>query len=217
MTTPKSLLRALRDLSIALAGLILAVATRAGGWAAIVTWGIWGAWFASGVVAWQLSHRYLPSHPLRAVIALEWKVRLLYASSSVLPFAGMFITLGFLSAKFSEASEKYWFGAASGFILAGLSAALISPGKDKDWIADHIEAVFQKEYEQKFFQVDISGRPIAGSMTGGAIWHPHGMEGEAIYEEDYDDSGVRVEGWDFSNRRSRARTLEHGLKNPNSV
>ncbi|MEU8838483.1 hypothetical protein AB0D97_05015 [Streptomyces roseus] len=155
----------------------------------------------------------LPENPVRGVKALEGEVGLLYSSLSILPFAGVFLGLGILSSRFSDTSEKYWFGAASGFILGGISAALIQPGKSMDWMAHRVETAFQNAYNQKFYVLDDDGKPILEDSPDEAIWSPRGVENEALSEVDYDDDEAgRVEGWDFKNRRARARTLERGLK-----
>lgn len=213
MTTLADLWRASRDLLVALAGLVLAICTRTGGVAANSAWEAWGLLFLSGLACRIVANNSLPENPVRAVKALEGEVGLLYSSLSILPFAGVFLGLGILSSRFSDTSEKYWFGAASGFILGGISAALIQPGKSMDWMDHRVENAFQKAYAQKFYVLDDDGNPIPEDSPDEAIWSPRGVENEALSEVDYDDAEAgRVEGWDFKNRRARARTLERGLK-----
>ncbi|MCA6095528.1 hypothetical protein LE181_25605 [Streptomyces sp. SCA3-4] len=211
------MLRAIRDLVIALLGLTLAIATRAGGNSAKTSWIIWGCWIFIGAVALCISHWCLPNgdnrharNPKLGLWALETEVLFLHAPAAILLFTGAFYGLGQLTANLSENTEKYWFGAASGFILAGLSAAIINPGKDIHWVENHVKKRLGKAFKKYFGRRDDHGTLLRKTVH--SRWQPDGIESHALDLKNYDDqSGRRVSGWRWKYRRYRCETLIAGL------
>lgn len=217
MTSIGQVLRAIRDLVIALLGLALAIAARAGGSPAKTLWIIWGCWIFIGVASFCVSHLCLPNsdnrpvrNPKLGLWALETEVLFMHAPVATLLFTGAFYGLGLLTANLSENTEKYWFGAASGFILAGLSAALINPGKDIHWVENHVEKRLGKTFKKYFGRRDNHGTLLRKTVQ--SRWQPDGIESHALSLKNYDDqTGRRVSGWRWKARRYRCATLIAGL------
>jgi hypothetical protein len=213
-------MRAIRDLAIAILGVLLAIATREGGGAERTAWIILGTCFVIGAIGAILSRVWLPSGKNRklrstrvkaGLWALEAEVALLHTSVAILLFTGAFSLLGELTANLTENTEKYWFGAASGFILGGLTSAITAPGKDVHWIRTYVQKRLKKSFTKIFGRRESEGGPLLRKSIE-SRWEPDGMEAQALRLDSYEnEKGERVSGWAWSARRDRCDTLIHGL------
>ncbi len=169
--------------------------------------------FTLGLSSLGLAKLLLPLQPAPGVYALEFQVRLLHTSLSILPFALIVLGLGVLSSDVSKPAEKYWLGAASGFILAALAAALINPGKEKNWTASFVEKKLAKTY--KTFVARDPGVEDAREIPKGVArrWVRYGIENQALLNSQYmNEEGNPIRGWGYTARHARGRTLQAGIK-----
>jgi len=193
----QKLIRALRDFSPAVLGLLLVLAVVHGG--CLRAWGI-GAVIGlliAGTAGYVACRALLPNKPDRAVLWVEVRTYGLIGGTYILCYAAVMFVFWTLASRIHSDPGKYFVSAASGFAVALLTTALIKPGESDSWLAHW----WKETYHEAF-------KPFFSSSRGdGGAWLPDGRQSKALQQKEFDGDSGRISGWGFRARRARARFL----------
>ncbi|OMC51915.1 hypothetical protein A5742_17405 [Mycolicibacterium fortuitum] len=212
------ILRAVRDFTPAVLGLLLVLAIRQGGCGR--AWAIAGvtALLVAGLIGHIRCRTLLPNQPDRAVFWVAVRTYGLVGGVYTVCYAAVMYIFSELAHHALDETGKYFFSAASGFAVALLTNALIKPGESDSWGAFWWRKTYRKAFKP-FFRVLVDDDDLDG--RGGGAWLPYGNQMRALEEDEFDDDDrvptKRISGWGYRARRERARFLRTRIPDPQRI
>ncbi|WP_135454710.1 hypothetical protein [Mycobacterium sp. DL99] len=198
MLDTEKIVRALRDFSPAMLGLLVVLAALHGGALRAVSFGAVLALLVAGGIGYFMSRNLLPYRPARAVLWVEARTYGLVGGFYTLCYSGVMYFFWTVASKFESSSQKYFISASSGFVVALFTNALIKPGESDSWGAYWWKKLYIPSFKQFFHPLN---RP-------GGAWSSDGPQSKALQAEDFYDDHGKISGWGFRARRVRSKFLE---------
>lgn len=213
MLDKERFLRAVRDFSPAVLGLLLVLAILQGGCDRAWAIGVVIALLVAGVIGHIRGRVLLPNQPDRAVSWVAVRTYGLIGGVYILCYAAVMLVFWKLAHHVHDEAGKYFFSAASGFALALLTNALIKPGESDSWGAYWWKKTYNKAFKP-FFRVLVDEHDVDGH---GGAWLPNGRQANALQQEEFDGDDGRISGWGYRARRARARFLRARIPDPQRI
>jgi hypothetical protein len=189
---------ALRALLVALAGVLLALWWFQGDWE--LSLALVAALALAGAAAEWLGDRFLPSHPVAAVMVMEWWVLVPMAVASAASAALIVIAVELaVPESVTDPIVKEATGAIAGGLSAFLTAAFVSSigDRDKSGIGDRIKDRLRRHYAR---EVKPGQKRVVQIPAEGRI--------ELLLYSDFQEG---LSGWDRETRIVRAGGIAKAL------
>jgi hypothetical protein len=211
-------LRAVRDFSPAILGLLLVLALRHGGCGR--AWAIGGvaALLIAGVIGHVRCRALLPNQPDRAVFWVAVRTYGLVGGIYIFCYAVVMFMFSEFALGVVDDAGKYFLSAASGFAVALLTNALFKPSESDSWGAYWWKTTYLKAFKS-FFRVLVDDDDLDG--CGGGAWLPYSNQMKALEDKEFDNDDEsptkRISGWGYGARRARARFLRARIPDPQRI
>lgn len=218
MLDKERVLRAVRDFSPAILGLLLVLGIRHGGYGRASAIGGVGALLIAGVIGHVRCRALLPNEPDRAVFWVAVRTYGLVGGIYILCYAAVMFMFSEFALGVIDDAGKYFLSAASGFAVALLTNALIKPGESDSWGAYWWKKTYRKAFKP-FFRVLVDDDDLNG--CGGGAWLPHGNQMKALEDNEFDNDDEsptrRISGFGYRARQARARFLRARIPDPERI